>query len=219
MCLVSQLLPAPPCGSLSKTGLPICHRCFVNAQVPAPAADTHKYRPMPILADYVSDDDDEDVVLGDYDDKADDDGDDDDGEEGDDGEDGDDSDDDDEDSVDEAEIEHYCRSMENVIEAENKDDGDADEDDGKDSVVEYVPDGVELLAPVVAVPAPKHANPEPLAPNPRPFAKRKCWTFGQKVSAIQKMERLSLTLCQAEKDLCIPFSNLQNWKKKQGENI
>ena len=219
MCLVSQLRPAPPCGSLSKTGLPICHRCFVNAQVPAPAAATHKYRPMPILADYVSDDDDEDVVLGDYDDKADDDGDDDDGEEGDDGEDGDDGDDDDEDSVDEAEIEHYCRSMENVIEAENKDDGDADEDDGKDSVVEYVPDGVELLAPVVAVPAPKHANPEPLAPNPRPYAKRMCWTFGQKVSAIQKMERLSLTLCQAEKDLCIPFSNLQNWKKKQGENI
>ena len=87
--------------------------------------------------------------------------------------------------------------------------------DGEDSVVEYVPDVVELLAPVVAVPAPKRANPEPLAPNPRPYAKRKCWTFGQKVSAIQKMERLSLTLCQAEKDLCIPFSNLQKWKKKK----
>ena len=148
------------------------------------------------------------MLLGDFGeaddvDEADDDGGDEDGEEGDDG------DDDDEDSPDEDEIERFCQSIEIVDEN--------DEVDGEDSVVEYVPDVVELLAPVVAVPAPKHANPEPLAPNPRPFAKRKCWTFGQKVSAIQKMERLSLTLCQAEKDLCIPFSNLQNWKKNKAK--
>lgn len=165
------------------------------------------------LPDFVSDDE-EDVMLGDFGqaddvDEADDDGGDDDGEEGDDG------DDDDEDSPDEDEIERFCQSIEIVD--ENLDDGDADEVDGEDSVVEYVPDVVELLAPVVAVPAPKRANPEPLAPNPRPYAKRKCWTFGQKVSAIQKMERLSLTLCQAEKDLCIPFSNLQKWKKNKAK--
>ena len=55
LCLVRQLLPAPPCGSLAETGLPICHRCFANAQVSAPVAAT---RPMPIIPDYVSDDDD-----------------------------------------------------------------------------------------------------------------------------------------------------------------
>ena len=119
------------------------------------------------------------------------------------------------DDEDEDLIERFCQSFEIVD--ENLDDGDADEVDGEDSVVEYVPDVVELLAPVVAVPAPKRANPEPLAPNPRPYAKRKCWTFGQKVSAIQKMERLSLTLCQAEKDLCIPFSNLQKGKKNKAK--
>ena len=90
------------------------------------------------VPDFESDDE-EDVMLGDFD-EADDDGGDEDGEEGDDG------DDDDEDSPDEDEIERFCQSIEIVD--ENLDDGDADEVDGEDSVVEYVPDVVELLAPL-----------------------------------------------------------------------